>query len=119
MTRSFAVLAALIATATAVPALGQARPVNPFDAARIHRGVDQLGEMIANEVFKRYDANQDGWLDSAEASRAAQAVTGASRPDPRAWKALDLDGDNRLSRNEMRAAMVAMRQRMSMGGAPF
>lgn len=119
MIRGFSALAVLTATVVASPAFGQARPVNPFDAARIHRGVDRLGEMIANEVFKRYDVNQDGWLDSFEASKAAQAVTGSSRPDPRAWKALDLDGDNRLSRNEMRAAMVAMRQRMSAGGAPF
>jgi hypothetical protein len=119
MTRGSAALAALMLTTLSGAAFGQARPVNPFDAARIHRGVDQLGEMIANEVFKRYDVNRDGWLDSVEASKAAQAVTGSSRPDPRAWKALDLDGDNRLSRNEMRGAMVAMRQRMAVGGAPF
>ena len=116
---AFAAALAVITMTTAGSAHAQARPVNPFDTARIHRGLDQLGEMIAEEIFRRYDTDRDGWLNQVEAAQAARTVTGANNPDPRAWRALDLDRDGRLSRLEMRAAIVAMRRRMAMGETPF
>ena len=115
---TIAAAAALLATAGGASAQ-RAAPPNPFDPARIGRGMDQLAGMAFDELARRADADRDGALSMRELAAAAARGSLPFAPDPRAWRAFDLDGDGRITRAEAVAAASGVRARIERGGRPY
>ena len=113
-----AAAAVLLATAGGASAQRAAAP-NPFDPARIGRGMDQLAGMAFDELARRADVDGNGALSMRELAAAAARGSLPFAPDPRSWRAFDLDGDGQVVRAEVVAAVSGMRGRVERGGRPY
>ena len=92
---------------------------NPFDPNKIYRGIDQLGGMAVDALFRTSDVDGDGFLTRSEFAQAAARNSLPFAPDPRAWAAFDANRDGKVSRLEATEALQAVQTRVRSGVAPY
>ncbi len=94
-------------------------PPSGLDPSRVGRGFAEFSDMMASAVFREADADRNGVLTRQEASRAGARFGIVAGSDPRAFAALDLNGDGVIVLRELADALRMVQARTSKGRRPF